>query len=57
MLGVPSKSVFIIVVLCGGVWVMLDKKDVACMLATGIMIVIAMEVFIWAITGDYAIFK
>lgn len=57
MLGVPNESVFIIVVLCGGVWIMLDKNDVACMLATGVMIVVAMEMLIWAITGNYAVFR
>ena len=30
---------------------MLNKRDVALMLATGIMIVIATELLIWAITG------
>lgn len=57
MLGVPNESVFIIVVLCGGVCIMLDKNDVACMLATGVMIVVAMEMLIWAITGNYAVFR
>ena len=30
---------------------MLNKRDVALMIATGIMIVIATELLIWAITG------
>ena len=34
---------------------MLTKREILLMLATGIMIVIATECLIWAITGEYAI--
>ncbi len=34
-----------------GVWMMLNKRDIALMIGTGIMIVIATEMIIWAITG------
>lgn len=57
MLGIPGQLVFITVVLCGGVWIMLNRKDVLMMLGTGIMIVIATEMMIWAITGEYCILR
>ncbi len=34
-----------------GVWMMLNKRDVLLMLATGLMIVIATECVVYAITG------
>lgn len=36
---------------------MLNKRDVAYMIATGLLIVAATEMFVWAITGDYALFR
>jgi len=36
---------------------MLNRRDVALMLATGILIVVATECLIWAITGEYAILR
>ena len=42
---------------CKGVWIMLNRKDVLMMIGTGIMIVIATEMMIWAITGEYCILR
>ena len=36
---------------------MLNRRDVALMIATGILIVVATECLIWAITGEYAILR
>ena len=57
MLGIPGQLVFITVVLCGGVGIMLNRKDVVLMIATGIMIIIATELFIWAITGSGVLYR
>ncbi len=51
MHGIPGDIVFIITFLCGGVGMMLNKKDILLMLATSIAIVIATECVIYAITG------
>ena len=57
MLGIPGQFVYITVVLCGGVGMMLTTKDILLMIGAGIMVVLATESFIWAITGYGLIFK
>ena len=42
---------------CKGVGIMLNRRDVALMIATGIMIVIATELFVWAITGSEVLYR
>ena len=54
---IPGHIVLVTVVLCGGVWIMLNRQDVLTMIGTGILIVIATEMVVWAITGEYAILK
>lgn len=48
---IPGQPVCIVTDLCGGVWMMLNRRDVLLMLATGLMVVVATECLIWAITG------
>ena len=57
MLGIPGQLVFITVVLCGGVGIMLNRRDVVLMIATGIMIIIATELFVLAITGSGVLYR
>ena len=40
-----------------GVGIMLNRKDVLMMIGTGVMIIIATEMMVWAITGEYAILR
>ena len=40
-----------------GVGIMLNRKDVLIMVGTGIMVVVATEMMIWAITGEYCILR
>jgi len=35
----------------------LNKQDVLLLVGTGLLIIMATELLIWAITGDYAILK
>lgn len=54
--GISSKPVPFIVIRGGGVR-MMTKRDMAYMLAVSVMIVIATELFIRAITGSGALIK
>ena len=56
MCGISSKPVSLIVIRGGGVW-MMSKRDMAYMLAVSVMIVIATELFIRAITGSGVLIK
>lgn len=56
MCGISSEFVPFIVIRGGGVW-MMSKRDMAYMLAVSVMIVIATELFIRAITGSGALIK
>lgn len=48
--GISSKPVSFVVVRSGGVW-MMTLKDYLLMFAIGVMVVIATELFILAVTG------
>ena len=54
--GISSEFVPFIVIRGGDVW-MMSKRDMAYMLAVSVMIVIATELFIRAITGSGALIK
>jgi len=57
VLCVPGQPDRITFVLCGGVGMRLNKQDILLMVGTGLLIIMATEMLIWAITGDYAILK
>lgn len=49
--GIPGQLDWNIVDSCKGVGMMLNKRDILLMAGTSILIVIATELMIWAITG------